>query len=211
MNSKEKQIIESIIEEMSFGNIYEFTKKQIILIFKQLFDNEDKQLTLYENTLGVDLNRKLQIFDSEYKKLVLRILNSTKWKNEKKWIEGITWEYSIINSKSYKDILKSIEMKIDLKFINIFLQTNKYSDIYTFVKKQLLRIINNHIKLNSKKIEFYEKKYGSLEILKNKFHDLTQFNIIEKEDEEWYWEDAIELLDIDIKILKKIESAENIK
>ncbi len=204
MNNKEKQIIESIIEEMSFGNIYEFTKKQIILIFKQLFDNEDKQLTLYENTLGVDLNRKLQIFDSEYKKLVLRILNSTKWKNEKKWIEGITWEYSIINSKSYKDILKSIEMKIDLKFINIFLQTNKYSDIYTFVKKQLLRIINNHIKLNSKKIEFYEKKYGSLEILKNKFHDLTQFNIIEKEDEEWYWESAIENFNINNKRIKTL-------
>ncbi len=204
MNNKEKQIIESIIEEMSFGNIYEFTKKQIILIFKQLFDNEDKQLDLYESTLGIDLNRKLQIFDSEYKKLVLRILNSTKWKNEKKWIEGITWEYSIINSNAYRDILKSIEMKIDLNFINIFLQTNKYSDIYTFTKKQLLRIINNHIKLNSKKIEFYEKKYGSLEILKNKFHDLTQFNIIEKEDEEWYWESAIENFNINNKRIKTL-------
>ena len=81
-------------------------------------------------------------------------------------------------------------------------------DVHTFARKQLILLLEGRINNWQNEIKIYFEKYKMPWKEANaKFHDLTQFDMIEKEDDLMQWEDAEDFLCSYIKTLNEIKNA----
>ena len=84
----------------------------------------------------------------------------------------------------------------------------KLGDVHTFARDQLIKLLEERINYWQIEVDNYLKKYKmSWKEANSKFHELTEFDMIEKEDDLMEWEGAEDFLQSYIETLNEIKNA----
>ena len=79
-------------------------------------------------------------------------------------------------------------------------------------RNNLINFLNTKCDELSAKMKVYEKKYNKgLSYLQSSFHSITEFDVIEKEDDEMKWEAYLDFYNEYSKILKQLQNGSNIE
>ena len=193
MKEQQKQIVTKTVSELGLGNIYYYAAQKLLYLL-------EKRLTRKKETPAKreQIAKAVAEIKANFKPLVLPekakekpdSVDITEQKLSSLTAVKLIWDFMYPDFIEYHKEEQSEEQKQILEKIAKELN---YGSIHGFINRHLKFFLKRKISQCESGIEYYKQKYGfeSFETLTAKFHDLTEFDIIEKEDDEMRWESDV--------------------